>query len=71
MKQLTEAELAKRQAEKVARTIINLKYRLMADREINEGVPALSETIDSFQALGKTWTLDLPSVTVKAVEQGE
>lgn len=53
MRKLTNGELAKRNALKVARTAIRLKHSIEADNEMNEFLPALEEQIDSAITGGK------------------
>lgn len=54
-----EWEMAEKEAIKVARTALNLKYRILADREMNEVIPELQATVRKAIAEGRAWEADI------------
>jgi len=54
-----EWEMAEKEAIKIARTALNLKYRLLADRELNETIPQLQATVREAIANGRAWDVDV------------
>lgn len=55
-------EMAEKEAIKVARTAINLKHRILADRELNDTLPEIQETVRESIALGREWQLDVAAL---------
>lgn len=64
-----EREMAIQEAKKVARAALRLKYSILAEREINETLPAIEAAIDEAFAAGQPFRLnpteffELPSRT--------
>ena len=71
MRQLDDNELKIKLALKTARTLIRLKHSNAADIELNEAVPDLEDKLNTLSAQGAGWTLDLPNISVKALESGD
>lgn len=62
MKRKSDIELARAERADIVRTITRLKYRILANREINE---VLSDSLDDFDrqvSNGELPVLDLPEV---------
>lgn len=59
MKKRTPKEQTIFEAKKFARTIIRTKHSILADRELNEVLPALEDTVFRAISEGRSWRLDV------------
>lgn len=55
-------EMAEVEAIKIARTAINLKHRVQADRELNDTLPVLQATVRESIARGRPWQVDVAAI---------
>lgn len=53
-----EYEMAQLEAIKIVRTAIRLKYSILADRELNEIVPAIQDRVRGAIGRGEQWYID-------------
>lgn len=60
MQKKSEIELARLERAEIIRTITRLKYRLLANRELNEILPTSLEEFDFSLQNGELKILDLP-----------
>ena len=58
MRRKTELEMAIQEAKKVARTVLRLKYSILAEREINEALPDIEADIKKAAASGVSFEFD-------------
>jgi hypothetical protein len=58
MRRKTDREMTIHEARKVARTALRLKYSILAEREMNEVLPDIVETIDGAYAAGREFRLN-------------
>ena len=55
-------EMAEKEAIKVARSAIRLKYSVLADREINERLPEIQATVRRAIDEGRDYALDVAAL---------
>lgn len=57
MRTLTKHQIEKAKILKAARTAIRLKYSLLADKELAEALPRLSDRIDNALSVGRAFKM--------------
>lgn len=57
MRPKTKREMTIQEAKKVARTALRLKYSILAEREINEALPAIEAEINKAFAEGRPFLM--------------
>ena len=58
----------KHKAKKTARSLIRLKYSLIADDLLNDLIPDIDDAVDHALAEGKAWDFDVTALISEALE---
>lgn len=58
----------KHKAKKTARSLIRLKYSLIADDLLNDLIPDIDDAVDHALAEGKSWSFDVQTLIREALE---
>lgn len=61
-------EQEKAKAKKVARTLVRLRFSLMADDVLNDMIPTIDDAVDAALASGKPWRFEVEELIQSALD---
>lgn len=60
-----DVELQKASAKKLARTLVRLKFSIMADQALNDIIPDIDDSVDAALTNGTDWSFDVEALVAQ------